>query len=104
MPTVAKPPSGSWCAWVRREDTVRPSHLAELSVDRNETRGNWGIGRLTKVSNLGLLQFFTSITHRHGGRTSKKAQGRVPLCWLLKPLFTDGLDLAPPLSVPTSRV
>jgi hypothetical protein len=60
MPTIAKLPSGSWRVQVRRkgryvsetflrrDDALRWSRLAELSVDRNETPVSSRIGRLTK--------------------------------------------------------
>jgi integrase len=58
MPTITKLPSGSWRAQVRhvsetflrRDDALRWSRLAELSVDRNETPVSSRIGRLTKFS------------------------------------------------------
>jgi hypothetical protein len=64
MPTIAKLPSGSWRAQVRRkgryvsetflrrEDALRWSRLAELSVDRNETPVSSRIGRLTTFGDL----------------------------------------------------
>jgi hypothetical protein len=64
MPTIAKLPSGSWRAQVRRkgryvsepflrrDDALRWSRLAELSVDRNGTPVSARIGRLTTFSEL----------------------------------------------------
>ncbi len=64
MPTIAKLPSGSWRAqarrkgryvsetFLRRDDALRWSRLAELSVDRNETLVSARIGRLTKFGEL----------------------------------------------------
>jgi hypothetical protein len=64
MPTIAKLPSGSWRAQVRRkgryvsetflrrDDALRWSRLAELSVDRNETPVSDRIDRLTKFGEL----------------------------------------------------
>ncbi len=60
MPTIAKLPSGSWRAQVRRkgryvsetflrrDDALRWSRVAELAVDRNETPASPRIVRLTK--------------------------------------------------------
>jgi integrase len=64
MPTIAKLPSGSWRAqirrkgryvsetFLRRDDALRWSRLAELSVDRNETPISSRNGRLTKFGEL----------------------------------------------------
>jgi hypothetical protein len=64
MPTIAKLPSGSWRAqirrkgryvsetFLRRDDALRWSRLAELSVDRNETPVSDRIGRITKFGDL----------------------------------------------------
>ena len=64
MPTIAKLPSGSWRAQVRRkgryvsetflrrDDALRWCRLAELSVDRNETPISSRIGRLRKFGVL----------------------------------------------------
>jgi integrase len=62
MPTIAKLPSGSWRAQVRRkgryvsetflrrDDALRWSRLAELSVDRNETPISSRIGRIIRFA------------------------------------------------------
>ncbi len=64
MPTIAKLPSGSWRAqirrkgryvsetFLRRDNAIRWSRLAELSEDRNETPVSSRIGRLTKFGEL----------------------------------------------------
>jgi integrase len=64
MPTIAKLPSGSWRAQVRRkgryvsetflrrDDAIRWSRVAELAVDRNETPVSSRIARLTKFGEL----------------------------------------------------
>lgn len=64
MPSIAKLPSGSWRVQIRRkgryvsetflrhDDALRWSRLAELAVDRNETPASSRIGRLTKFSEL----------------------------------------------------
>lgn len=64
MPTIAKLPSSSWRAQVRRkgryvsetflrrDDAIRWSRVAELAVDRNETPVSSRIGRLTRFGEL----------------------------------------------------
>ncbi|MGL5010778.1 MAG: hypothetical protein ACRC6I_12925 [Paracoccaceae bacterium] len=64
MPTIAKLPSGSWRVQVRRkgryvsetflrrDEALRWSRLAELSVNRNETPVSARIDRITKFGEL----------------------------------------------------
>jgi hypothetical protein len=81
MPTIAKLPSGSWRAQVRRkgryvsetflrrDDALRWSRLAELSVDRNETPVSSRIGRITKFGELVRLHIedMTAVEGRDFG-------------------------------------
>jgi hypothetical protein len=85
MPTIAKLPSGSWRAQVRRkgryvsetflrrDDALRWSRLAELSVDRNETPVSPRIGRLTKFGELVRLHIEDMTAVGKPPRRSKAA-------------------------------
>jgi hypothetical protein len=88
MPTIANLPSGSWRAQVRRkgryvsetflrrDDALRWSRLAELSVDRNETQVSSRIGRLTKFGELVRLHIedMTAV-----GKPPRRSKAEVPL-------------------------
>jgi integrase len=85
MPTIAKLPSGSWRAQVRRkgryvsetflrpDDALRWSRLAELSVDRNETPVSSRIGRITKFGELVKLHIEDMTAVGKPPRRSKAA-------------------------------
>jgi len=85
MPTIAKLPSGPWRAQVRRkgryvsetflrrDDALRWSRLAELSVDRNETPISARIGRLTKFGDLVKLHIEDMTAVGKPPRRSKAA-------------------------------
>jgi hypothetical protein len=85
MPTIAKLPSGSWRVQVRRkgryvsetflrrDDALRWSRLAELSVDRNETPVSSRIGRLTKFYGLVRLHIEDMTAVGKPPRRSKAA-------------------------------
>ena len=85
VPTIAKLPSGSRRAQVRRkgrcvsdtflrrDDALRWSRLAELSVDRNETPVSSRIGRLTKFGELGRLHIEDMTAVGKPPRRSKAA-------------------------------
>jgi integrase len=85
MPTIAKLPSGSWRVQVRRkgryvsetflrrDDALRWSRLAELSVDRNETPVSTRIGRLTKFGELIKLRIEDMTAVGKPPRRSKAA-------------------------------
>lgn len=83
MPANAKLPSGSRRAQVRRngryvsetflrrDDALRRSRLAKLSVDRNETSISARIGRLTKFGELvHWSAFLTILKRRQNGSIS----------------------------------
>jgi hypothetical protein len=85
MPTIAKLPSGSWRAQVRRkgryvsetflrrDDALRWSGVAELAVDRNETPVSTRIARLTKFGELVQIHIEAMTAVGNPPRRSKAA-------------------------------
>jgi hypothetical protein len=85
MPTIAKLPSGSWRVqirrkgryvsetFLRRDEALRWSRVAELAVDRNETPVGSRIGRLTKLGELIQLYIADMVAVGKPPRRSKAA-------------------------------